>query len=333
MSGMRRREFVILLGGGAAAAWPLAARAQQSNRLRVVGVLLAMAPDDPEAQLRIKAFEAGLQELGWTEGRNLRLEYRWAGGDAALLRKQATELVGLAPDLILATSTPVLAALRQEKTLPIVFVQVTDPIGGGFVPNLARPGGSLTGFTSFEFTIGSKWLEALKHVAPAVTRVALIFNPDTAPFAHLFWQPVETAAPAFDVEPMQAPVRDVGEIDHTIAAFARNANGGLMVLPDVSTTNHRDLIIALAARHRLPAVYPYRYFATSGGLMSYGSDLADIYRRAASYVDRILKGAVPGDLPVQAPAKFEFVINLKTANALGLTVPPRWLGRADEVIE
>ena len=333
MSGMRRREFVILLGGGAAAAWPLAARAQQSNRLRVVGVLLAMAPDDPEAQLRIKAFEAGLQELGWTEGRNLRLEYRWAGGDAALLRKQATELVGLAPDLILATSTPVLAALRQEKTLPIVFVQVTDPIGGGFVPNLARPGGSLTGFTSFEFTIGSKWLEALKHVAPAVTRVALIFNPDTAPFAHLFWQPVEAAAPSFDIEPMQAPVRDVGEIERTIAAFARNANGGLMVLPDVSTTNHRDLIIALAARHRLPAVYPYRFFAASGGLMSYGSDLADVHRRAASYVDRILKGAVPGDLPVQAPTKFEFVINLKTAKALGLTVPPRWLGRADEVIE
>jgi ABC-type uncharacterized transport system substrate-binding protein len=333
MSGMRRREFVILLGGGAAAAWPLAARAQQSNRLRVVGVLLAMAPDDPEAQQRIKAFEAGLRELGWTEGRNLRLEYRWAVGDAALLRKQATELVGLAPDLILATSTPVLAALRQEKTLPIVFVQVTDPIGGGFVPNLARPGGSLTGFTSFEFTIGSKWLEALKHVAPVVTRVALIFNPDTAPFAHLFWQPVEAAAPSFDVEPMQAPVRDIGEIERTIAAFARHASGGLMVLPDVSTTNHRDLIIALAARHRLPAVYPYRYFATSGGLMSYGSDLADIYRRAASYVDRILKGAVPGDLPVQAPTKFEFVINLKTANALGLTVPPRWLGRADEVIE
>jgi putative ABC transport system substrate-binding protein len=331
MSGMRRREFVILLGGSTAAAWPLAARAQ--NRLRVVGVLLAMAPDDPEAQQRIKAFEAGLRELGWTEGRNLRLEYRWAVGDAILLRKQATELVSLAPDLILATSTPVLAALRQEKTLPIVFVQVTDPIGGGFVPNLARPGGSLTGFTSFEFTIGSKWLEALKHVAPAVTRVALIFNPDTAPFAHLFWQPVEDAAPSFDVEPMQAPVRDVGEIERTIAAFARNANGGLMVLPDVSTTNHRDLIIALAARHRLPSVYPYRYFATSGGLMSYGTDLADVYRRAASYVDRILKGAVPGDLPVQAPAKFEFVINLKTANALGLTVPPRWLGRADEVIE
>ena len=330
---MRRREFITLLGG-AAVTWPLAAGAQQSNRQqRLVGVLLAMAPSDLEAQLRVKAFEAGLQELGWTEGRNLRLEYRWAPGDATLLRSQATELVGLAPDLILATSTPVLTALRDEKPLPIVFVQVTDPVGGGFVPNLARPSGYLTGFTSFEFTIGSKWLEALKHVAPAVTRVALIFNPDTAPFAHMFWQPVEDAAPSFDVEPIQAPARDIGEIERAIAAFARKPNGGLMVLPDVSTTNHRDLIVALAARHRLPAVYPYRHFAASGGLMSYGSDVADIYRRAASYVDRILKGAVPGELPVQAPAKFEFVINLKTAKALGLTVPPLWLGRADEVIE
>ena len=332
MFGMRRREFIAILGG-AAAGWPLGVRAQQSNRPRLVGVLFAMAPSDPESQLRVKAFEAGLRELGWTEGRNLRLEYRWAPGDAALLHSQATELVGLAPDLILATSTPVLGALRQGNPLPIVFVQVTDPVGGGFVPNLARPGGYLTGFTSFEFTIGSKWLEALKHVAPKVERVALIFNPDTAPFAQMFWQPVEDAAPSFDVEPIQAPVRDIGEIERAIAAFARNPNGGLMVLPDVSTTNHRDLIIALAARHRLPAVYPYRHFAASGGLMSYGSDVADIYRRAASYVDRILKGAVPGELPVQAPAKFEFVINLKTAKALGLTVPPLLLGRADEVIE
>ena len=299
---MRRRDFIALLGG-AAAGWPLGAPAQQSNRLRLVGVLFAMAPSDPEAEMRVKAFESGLRELGWVEGRNMRLEYRWAPRDPSLLSRQATELVSLAPDVILATSTPVVAALRQDNPPPIVFVQVIDPIGSGFVPNLARPGGYLTGFTSFEFTVGSKWLEALKHVAPAVQRVALIFNPDTAPFAHLFWQPVVEAAPAFDVEPIQAPVRDAGEIEHAIEIFAREANGGLMVLPDVSTTNYRDLIIALAARHRLPAVYPFRYFAASGGLMSYGSDLADVYRRAASYVDRILKGAVPGDLPVQAPVK------------------------------
>jgi putative tryptophan/tyrosine transport system substrate-binding protein len=329
---MRRREFIAILGG-AAAGWPLSARAQQSNRPRLVGALFAMAPSDPEAEMRVKAFESGLRELGWVEGRNMRLEYRWAPRDPGLLLSQATELVSLGPDVILATGTPVVAALRQGNPPPVVFVQVTDPIGNGFVPNLARPGGYLTGFTSFEFTVGSKWLEALKHVAPAVQRVALIFNPDTAPFAHLFWQPVVEAAPAFDVEPIQTPVRDAGEIKHAIETFAREVNGGLMVLPDVSTTSYRDLIIALAARHRLPAIYPFRYFAASGGLMSYGSDLADVYRRAASYVDRILKGAAPGDLPVQAPSKFELVINLKTANALGLTVPPLWLGRADEVIE
>ena len=329
---MRRREFIAILGG-AAAGWPLAARAQQSNRPRLVGALFAMAPSDPEAEMRVKAFETGLRELGWVEGRNMRLEYRWAPRDPGLLLSQATELVSLGPDVILATGTPVVAALRQGNPPPVVFVQVTDPIGNGFGPNLARPGGYLTGFTSFEFTVGSKWLEALKHVAPAVQRVALIFNPDTAPYAHLFWQPVVEAAPAFDVEPIQTPVRDAGEIKHAIETFAREVNGGLMVLPDVSTTSYRDLIIALAARHRLPAIYPFRYFAASGGLMSYGSDLADVYRRAASYVDRILKGAAPGDLPVQAPSKFELVINLKTANALGLTVPPLWLGRADEVIE
>jgi putative tryptophan/tyrosine transport system substrate-binding protein len=331
MSDLRRRDFITLLGGAAAS--PLTARAQQSNRTRLVGVLFAMEPSDPESALRVRAFEAGLRDFGWAEGRNLRLEYRWAPRDTGFLHSQASELVSRAPDVILATSTPVVAALRQGNHPPIVFVQVIDPIGSGFVPNLARPGGDLTGFTSFEFTVGSKWLEALKHVAPAVQRVALIFNPDTAPFAKLFWQPVADAAPLFDVEPIQAPFRDAGEIKHAIETFAREANGGLMVLPDVSTTNYRDVIIALAARHRLPAVYPFRYFATSGGLMSYGSDLTDVYRRAASYVDRILKGAAPGDLPVQAPAKFELVINLKTANALGLTVPPLWLGRADEVIE
>jgi putative tryptophan/tyrosine transport system substrate-binding protein len=328
---VRRREFITLLGG-AAAAWPVATRAQQSNRLRRVGVLMAMAANDPESQRRVKAFEAGLRELGWTDGRTLQLDYRWAPDEATLL-KEAEELISVTPDLILATSTPVLTALRSASRLPIVFVQVTDPVGGGFVPNLARPGGFLTGFTSFEFTIGSKWLEALKGVAPDIKRVALIFNPDTAPFARMFWQPVEEAAQSFGVDPMQAPVRDVGEIKHAIEAFAREANGCLMILPDVSTTNYRNLIIALAARHRLPAVYPYRYFAASGGLMSYGTDLADIYRRAATYVDRILKGAAPGDLPVQAPTKFELVINLTTAKELGLDVPPMLLARADEVIE
>jgi putative ABC transport system substrate-binding protein len=332
MFDIRRREFIALLGG-AACTWPLAARAQQSNRLKFVGVLFAMSPSDPEAEMRVKAFEAGLRDLGWAEGKNVRLEYRWAPLDGNLLPSEAAELISLGPDVILATSTPVAAALFRENRPPIVFVQVIDPIGSGFVPNLARPGGNITGFTSFEFTVGSKWLEALKHVAPSVQRVALVFNPDTAPFAHLFWTPIQDAAPSFDVEPMQLPVRGTAEIKDAIEIFAREANGGLIVLPEVSTTNYRDLIITLAARHRLPAVYPYRYFAASGGLLSYGIDLADVYRRAASYVDRILKGATPGDLPVQAPAKFETVINLKTANALGLTVPPLVLGRADEVIE
>ena len=329
---MRRREFITLVGG-AVAAWPLAARAQQ-ERMRRVGVLMALTPSDPEAQLRVNALEAGLLDLGWVEGRNLHIDYRWAPGDANALRAQAVELINSIPDLILAHSTPVVAALRQDGlAVPIVFVQVTDPVGGGFVSNFARPGGHLTGFTSFEFTIGSKWLEALKLVAPTIGRVAVLFNPDMAPFAPQFWQPVKDAAPSFDVEPMQMPVHDVAEIEHAIAKFASKGDGGLMVLPDVSATYHRDLIIALAARHRLPAVYPLRVFAASGGLMSYGSDVAAIYRRAAGYVDRIFKGAIVGDLPVQAPDKFELVINLKTATALALTVPPLLLARADEVIE
>ena len=329
---MRRREFVQIIAAGVVLS-PLGLRAQQGNRPRSIGVLFAMAPSDPEAQIRVKAFEAALQDLGWTEGKNVRLEYHWAPHDGDLLRKHAKELVGSSPDVILATSTPVVTALATENRLPIVFVQVMDPIGNGFVPNLARPGGNLTGFTNFEFTVGSKWLEALKHVAPEVRRVALVFNPDTAPYAHLFWKPVQEAARSFDVEATQLPARDTVELTEVIEAFARQTNGGLMILPDISTANYRDLIIELAARHRLPAVYPYRYFASSGGLLSYGPDLADVYRRAASYVDRILKGAAPGDLPVQAPSKFEMVINLKTANAMGLTIPPLVLGRADEVIE
>ena len=328
---MKRREFITMLGG--AAAWPLAARAQQAERMRRIGVVMSFAPGDPESQLRIAAFEKGLRDLGWVEGRNLRTEYRWAD-NANALQAHATELASMAPDLILANSTPVMAALKaQTRTLPIVFVQVTDPIGQGFVSNLAHPGGNVTGFTSFEFSIGTKWLEALKEIAPRVKRVAVIFNPETAPFADLFWRPLEAAAPSFAVAPISAGVRNTDELERMADAFAREPNGGLVVLPDVSTTNHRGLIIALAARHHLPAVYPFRYFATSGGLLSYGTDVADVFRRAASYVDRILKGTNPGQLPIQAPTKYELVINLHTARSLGLSVPPTLLARADEVIE
>jgi len=329
---MKRREFICLLGG-AALARPLPAHAQQSGRVRRIGALMGIAASDPEAQLRVKAFEAGLRELGWEEGRNLRIEYRWAP-DPDQLRSQAAELVTMAPDLILAHSTPVLAALRRESTtLPMVFVQVTDPVGSGMVPNLARPGGNVTGFTSFEFAIGGKWLETLKQIAPAIARVAIIFNPQTAPYAPEFLRPIEAAAPSFAVKSIAAPASDAAGIAQAVDAFARTPNGGLIVLPDVTTVNHRDLIIALAARHRLPAVYPYRFYAVSGGLLSYGADTADIFRRVAAYVDRILKGAKPAELPVQAPTKFEMVINLNAAKALGLTVPPKLLALADEVIE
>ena len=329
---MKRRTFIMLLGG--AATWPLAARAQQGERMRRVGVLMGLVASDPEAQSRVAAFEHGLRELGWVKGRNLWIEYRWAGGGENELRNHAAELFAMAPDLILANSTPVTAALReQSQVVPIVFTQVTDPVGQGLVPNLAHPGGNLTGFTSFEFSIGTKWLEALKQTAPHVTRVALVFNPHSAPFADLFLRPVEAAAPSFSVTPIAAAVRATDDLDRVFDALAREANGGLIVLSDLGMTNHRDALIALAAHHRVPAVYPFRYFATSGGLMSYGTDMAEVFRRAAAYVDRILRGTSPGDLPVQAPTKYELVINLKTAKALGLTVPPSLLARADEVIE
>jgi len=250
------------------------------------------------------------------------------------LRDHAAELLAMAPDLILANSTPVTAALReQSRTVPIVFTQVTDPIGQGLVSNLAHPGGNITGFTSFEFSIGTKWLEALKQTAPHVTRVALVFNPQSAPFADMFLKPIEVVAPSFSVAPIKAAVRDPADIDRLFDALAREPNGGLMVLPDISMTNYREAIVALAARHRVAAVYPFRFFAVSGGLMSYGTDSAEIFRRAAGYVDRILKGTSPGDLPIRAPTKYELVINLRTAKALGLGVPPTLLARADEVIE
>src|SRR5215218_405142 len=308
---MKRRELIALLGG-AALAWPLAARAQPGERTRRIGVLMSFAAGDPEARLRVAALEKGLRELGWVEGRNLRTEYRWAD-NADVLHAYATELVGMAPDLIVANSTPVM-----------------DPVGQGLVPNLAHPGGTLTGFTTFEFSIGTKWLQTLKDIAPRITRVAIIFNPVTAPFADLFWRPIAAAAPSFSVQPISAGVRDTDELERIVEAFAREPDGALLVLPDVSTVNHRGLIIALAARHRLPAIYPYRFFAASGGLCSYGVDVADVFRRAASYVDRILRGTRAGELPVQAPDKYEVVINLKTAKALGLDIPATVLARADE---
>jgi len=329
---MKRRDFIALLGS-AAAAWPLAARAQQGGRARRIVALMSMAADDPEAQPRVAAFESGLRELGWLDGHNLRVEYRWVS-EGDLLRRNAAELAQMPPDLIVATSTPVMAALREQALgVPIMFVQVTDPVGNGFVASLARPGGNITGFTNFEFSIGTKWLEALKQIAPRVIRVALIYNPETASYADLFQRPVEAAAPAFAVMPITVAARSVAELESAVDAFARTPTGGLLVLPDVTNLIHRDQIIALAARHRLPAVYPYRYYAASGGLLSYGSEQADVFRRAASYVDRILKGTSPGELPVQAPTKYELVINLKTAKALDLEVPPMLIARADEVIE
>jgi putative tryptophan/tyrosine transport system substrate-binding protein len=328
---MNRREFITVLGG-AAAAWPIAARAQQADRVRRIGVLMGLAASDPEAQSRVAALENGLRDLRWIKGHNLRIEYRWAGD--GVLRDHVTELLALAPDLILANSTPVTAALReQSKVMPIVFTQVTDPVGQGLVPNLAHPGGNLTGFTSFEFSIGTKWLEALKQTAPSITRVAVVFDPRSAPFADLFLRPIEVVAPSLSVTPIGAAVRAAADLDRVFDTLAREANGGLMVLPDISMTNHRELIIALAARHRVPAVYPFRYFAASGGLMSYGTDVTEVFWRAAAYVDRILRGTSPGDLPVQSPNKYELVINLKTAKALGVTLPPTLLARADEVIE
>jgi putative tryptophan/tyrosine transport system substrate-binding protein len=326
---LRRREFIFILGG-AAAAWPLAARAQAMRR---IGVLMGLLAGDPEAQSRVVAFENGLRELGWVKGRNLSIEYRWAG-DGNVLRDHAAELLAMAPDLILCNSTPVTVALREQSgAVPIVFTQVVDPVGQGLVPNLAHPGGNVTGFTSFEFSIGTKWLEALKQTAPRVTRVALVFNPKSAPYADLFLRPVEAAAPSFSVSPIAAAVRDPADVDRVFDALAREPSGGLMVLPDISMTNYRERIIALAARHRVPAIYPFRFFAESGGLMSYGTDVAEVFRRVAGYVDRILKGTSPGELPIQAPNKYELVINLKTAKALDLEVPPMLLARADEVLE
>jgi ABC-type uncharacterized transport system substrate-binding protein len=329
---MKRREFITLLGG-AATAWPLAARAQQGERMRRIGVLMSLAADDPEGQARLTAFVQGLQELGWTDGRNVRIDYRWPAGDAERTRRYATELAALAPDVILAGGGSVVPSLLQAtRTVPIVFTQTPDPVGAGFVNSLARPGGNATGFLLYEYGISAKWLELIKEIAPRVTRAAVIRDAAIASGTGQ-WGAIQTAAPSFGVEVSPVNLRDAGEIERDVAAFARSPNGGLIVTASTLAVVHRDLIVTLAARHKLPAVYPSRFFVAAGGLISYGPDSIDPHRRAAGYVDRILKGEKPADLPVQAPTKYELAINLKTAKALGLEVPPTLLARADKVIE
>ena len=332
MSDMRRRAFIPLLGG-AVAAWPLAARAQQGERMPRVGVLIPVGTDDPEAQARVAAFVQGLRELGWIDGRNVRIDTRWGAGDPEQARQYAAELVALMPDVILAAGGGAMAPLQQAtRTVPIVFTQVPDPVGAGFVGSLARPGGNVTGFALFEFGISVKWLELLREIGPRLARAAVLRDPATpAGLGQL--GAIQGVAPSFGVELSLVDVRNAPEIERIVTAFARQPNGGLIVLSSPTAIVHRDLIISLAARHRLPAIYPARFFVTGGGLISYGPDTIDPHRRAAGYVDRILKGEKPADLPVQAPTKYELVINLKTAKALGLAVPPTLLARADEVIE
>jgi putative tryptophan/tyrosine transport system substrate-binding protein len=331
---VRRRKFITLVGC-TAIAWPIAARAQQGDRVRRIGALMAYAESDPEGQAQFAAFREGLQNLGWAEGRNIRLDSRWATpGDAESRQRFAKELVALQPDLILSHSTPNTATLLQQtRTIPIVFAQVADPVGSGFVASFPRPGGNVTGFIVMDGLMAGKWLELLKEIAPRVNRVALLFNPATAPFAEIFVKPFKAAAESFAVEAMAAPVHDTSELEATVAAQTRAPNGGLIVMPDSFLNARAVEITSLAARYRLPVVYPYRFYADHDGLLSYGVDLLDNYRRAATYADRILKGAKPSELPVQAPVKFELVINLRSAKALGLDVPWILQQRADEVIE
>ena len=329
---IRRREFITLLGG-AAATWPLAARAQRGERVRRIGVLLPAAADDVEAQTRVGAFLQGLQQSGWSLGRDVRIDTRWATTNAGDIKRHALEMIALSPDVILAHGAATLAPLLQAaSTVPIVFVVVADPVGGGFVDSLARPGGHTTGFMPFEYSLSGKWLELLKQIAPDVTRVAVLRDTSNPTGIGQFGV-IQAIAPSLRVELSPVNVRDAGEIERAVAAFARTSNGGLVLTASGLAQLHRDLIITLAARHKLPAVYFERRFAAAGGLISYGPDYIDEYRRAAGYVDRILKGEKPADLPVQAPTKYELVINLKTARILGLEVPSTLLARADEVIE
>ncbi len=329
---LKRREFITLLGS-AAAAWPLAARAQ-SDRVRRIGVLMAYAESDPEGQAWVAAFREGLQKLGWTENTNVRIDYRWATAEVAQIRQQAKELVAQQPELILSSGSPTtLALVQQTRTLPIVFANLVDPIGQGFVASMSKPGGNVTGFANLEGSIIGKYLELLKEIAPRVTKVALFYNPETATYAHIYLDRFKVAAESLGVKATTPQFRTMAELETIMAAQAREPNGGLIAMPDGFNTANRVPITSLAARYRLPAIYPTRPFADAGGLMSYGNVVSDNYRRAASYVDRILKGERPSELPVQFPVKFELVVNLKTARALGLDVPLFLQQRADEVIE
>jgi putative ABC transport system substrate-binding protein len=329
---LERRKFITLLGG-AAVTWPLAARAQQGERMRRIGVLMPFPEDNPVGQARLAAFRQGLLQLGWADGRNVRIDSRWGAGDASLTRTYARELVALAPDVVMAVSSGAVAPLREvTRTVPIVFAVVADPLGAGYVENLAQPGGNVTGFLGYEYTLSGKWLELLKEIAPRVTRAAVLRDSAVAAGPAQF-AVIQAVAPSLGVELRPADMRNAGEIERAITAFAGSSNGGLIVTGSPSATIHRNLIITLAARHQLPAVYYDRFYVTGGGLISYGADYLDECRRAAGYVDRILKGEKPSDLPVQAPTKYELVINLKTAKTLGLDVPATLLARADEVIE
>jgi putative ABC transport system substrate-binding protein len=329
---MRRREFITLLGS--AAAWPLAARAQQAERVRRVGALIAFAESDPEYQAHVGVFRDGLQKLGWTEGRNIQIDYRWAGPELDVIQRFAKELVALHPELILSSSTSTTAALLQQtRTVPIIFAVAVDPIGSGFVASLSRPGGNVTGFINLDPNMVGKWLELLKEIAPSVTRVAAVYHPETAPYFEIYVHPFKTAAQSLGVEAIVAPVRDMSEFESVCAAQARQPNGAIVLVPDPYMLAHRSEVTSVAARHRLPAVYYNRTFVDAGGLLSYGNDIRDNYRRAATYVDRVLKGEKPSELPVEFPVKFELMLNLKTAKTLGLNVPVHLQQIADEVVE
>jgi len=328
---MRRREFLSLTGG--AACWPLVARAQQPDGIRRIGVLMGISDSDPEAKPRVQALQTGLRELGWTEGRNIHLDYRWTAGDPDQAQQFAKEIVALKPTVIVVHSTPAVKALRQlTSTTPTVFVLIADPIGSGFVTSLAHPGGNLTGFMNVDAPMAGKWLGLIKEIAPNVNQIALVYNPRTSPYQS-YLKSFDDAAQAFAVRANPTPVLDAAEVERSLTALGQQPDSGLFVVPDVFVQVHRELIIKLAEKYRLPAIYPYRFFPESGGLMSYGIDTVIIFRQAASYVDRILKGTPPSDLPVQAPTNFQLVVNLKAAKAIGLSIPESFLVRVDQVIE